>query len=192
MRRRAKRAFRYIFPSVVLVSCTLLFIQNTPKHTQQKTCPEVTTEQKVLPLDTSAKMLRLFSHNPDTQEKVMINSKEAVENGDKLILLTPTGVLENPKGHSLLKSTTASYDKSAKQVDFIDNVSFDNNSGLVATTDSATLDTKTQKIYGNRGIKASHQQNTIQAESYVITPTNDVINFTGKVSLSFEQHKTKH
>jgi lipopolysaccharide assembly outer membrane protein LptD (OstA) len=192
MRRKAKRAFRYIFPGAVLVGCTLLFIQHTPTS-QQKTChDEVTTEKKALPLDTSAKMLRLFSHNPDTQEKVMINSKEAVENGDKLILLTPIGVLENPKGHSLLKSTTASYDKTAKQVDFIDNVSFDSNSGLVATTDYATLDAQTQKVSGNKGIKAIHQQNTIQAESYVITPTNDVINFTGKVCLSFDQRKTKH
>ena len=186
MRRKTKRAFRYFFPAVMFAVCTFLFKEGSSKDVVKESTPEASVNIMV-PANTSAKMLRLISHNPETKAKMLVNAQGAMQGDGTLILNNPTGVFENPKGPALLKSTTASYYEADKEVHFFEEVSFDHYSGLIATTCHAVLDTQTQKISGDQGVKACHQQNTITAKSYDIQSSDDVINFNGKVCLNINQ-----
>jgi hypothetical protein len=138
------------------------------------------------PLDdkTQAKMLRLVSHNPKTQARLFVNANEAVQNSDRVVLNNPVGNFEKPEGPASLKSNQASYYQADDEVHFLEEVIFAHHSGLVANTEQAVLNTKTQDITGSQGIRACHHENTITAKSYEIQTGENVVNFSGDVCLN--------
>ncbi len=186
MRRKTKRAFRYFFPVAMFAVCIFLFKEGTSKDVIKEATPEIAANLPVS-ASTSAKILELASHNPETKVKLLVRAQEAVQGDGALMLNYPTGVFENPKGPASLKSTTASYYEADKEIHFFKEVSFDHHSGLIATTSHAVLNTQTQEISGDQGVKACHQANMITAKSYEIQSVDGVINFKGKVCLNINQ-----
>jgi hypothetical protein len=186
MRRKTKRAFRYFFPVAMFMGCVFLFKEGSSSDVVKQTTLEIPSHKSVA-VNAGAKMLKLISHNPETKAKLQVHAREAVQGDSGLILNNPTGVFENPKGDASLKSLTASYYEADKEVHFFEGVSFDHHSGLIATTDHAVLNTQTQEISGEQGVKVCHNANTITANSYEIQSSDDVINFSGKVCLNINQ-----
>ena len=157
----------------------------TPEVSYEKQTPETIIEK------TQAKMLRMVSHNPHTQARLFVNANKAIQYGDKITLNNPVGIFEKPEGPASLKSTQASYYKTNREVHFFEKVSFDHHSGLIATTNHAILNTQTQDISGNQGIKACHQDNTITAQSYEIYSGKNVMSFSGNVCLNVSRKNLK-
>lgn len=189
MRRKTNRILRYFFPAVIIgISLILLkksSLENIPQEVScEKQIPETITEK------TQAKVLRMVSHNPQTQARLVVNADKAIQYGDKITLNNPVGVFEKPDEAASLKSTQASYYEIDREVHFVEKVSFDHHSGLVATTNHAILNTQTQDISGNQGIKACHQENTITAQSYEIHAGKNVMCFSGNVCLNVSRKKS--
>jgi len=175
MRRKTNRIFRYFFPTAI-VSTVLAFLtdgtsENATQETVSKKEFSVATTDK-----TQAKMLKMVSHNPQTQARLLVNANEATQ--------YPVGTFEKPDGPASLKATQAAYYESNREVHFLKKVSFDHHSGLTATTEHAVLNTKTHDISGNNGVEACHQENKITAKSYEIQTGKNVMSFSGNVCLS--------
>ena len=185
MRRKTKRAFRYLFPVTVLITCTLLFTTKSKNNSIEKNSTEKECVIEGHGANTSAKSLSLVSHNPQNATKLQISAVDAVQLDDgEMNLHNPYGVLENKKGLSSLISNEAIYDADNRKVKFYENVNFTHFSGLVATTSSATLDTKTQDISGENKIKARHNNNLITANTFEFQKAGNVIVFNGNVCLN--------
>jgi LPS export ABC transporter protein LptC len=136
---------------------------------------------------TQAKMLKMVSHNPQTQARLFVNANEATQYDDRISLSNPVGTFEKPDGPASLKATQAAYYESNREVHFLKKVSFDHHSGLTATTEHAVLNTKTHDISGNKGVEACHQENKITAKSYEIQTGKNVMSFSGNVCLSISR-----
>ena len=183
MRRKTNRIFRYFFPTAI-VSTVLAFLtdgtsENATQETVSKKEFSVATTDK-----TQAKMLKMVSHNPQTQARLLVNANEATQYDDRISLSNPVGTFEKPYGPASLKATHAAYYESNREVHFLKKVSFDHHSGLTATTEHAVLNTKTHDISGNNGLEACHQENKITAKSYEIQTGKNVMSFSGNVCLS--------
>ncbi len=192
MRRKSKRAFRYFFPVALLLVCIILF-KNGPSKDYAKNTNQKSSESEIeAHVDTSAKILKMISHNPETKSKMQINAQTAVQMEENIVLLhNPCGLFENAKGQSSLTSSEAKYLENCREVHFFENVNFSHPSGLTATTSHATVNTKTQDIIGDQGVKACHNESTITANSYEIQKSGNLINFKGNVSLNVDQKNTK-
>jgi len=189
MRRKANRILRYFFP-VAIISIALVLLKNS---SIEKVDHEVTSKKQVseeVVEKTQAKMLRMVSHNPQTQARLLVNANKAIQYDDKITLNNPTGTFEKSDGSSSLKSFQASYYEIDHEVHFFEKVSFDHHSGLIATTKHAILNTQTQDISGSQGIKACHQENTITAQSYEIHTGKNVMCFSGDVCLNVSRKKS--
>jgi len=190
MRRKTNRVFRYFFP-VAIIGTSLVFLTEgssegvVQEAISTKETP-VTESEK-----TQAKMLKMVSHNPQTQARLFVNANEAIQCGDKITLNNPVGTFEKPEGPASLKSAQASYYEANREVHFLKKVSFDHYSGLKATTEHAVLNTQTQDISGNRGVEACHQDNTITAKSYEIQTGKNVMCFSGNVCLNVSRKNIK-
>jgi hypothetical protein len=190
MRRKTNRVFRYFFP-VAIIGTSLVFLTEgssegvVQEAISTKETP-VTESEK-----TQAKMLKMVSHNPQTQARLFVNANEAIQCGDKITLNNPVGTFEKPEGPASLKSAQASYYEANREVHFLKKVSFDHHSGLKATTEHAVLNTQTQDISGNRGVEACHQDNTITAKSYEIQTGKNVMCFSGNVCLNVSRKNIK-
>lgn len=186
MRRKANRIFRYLFPTSIISFGFILFIQELfEKKTE---IPQI-EQQNITAISSKvqAKVLRMVSHNPETQAQLAVNADNAFQSGDKITLNNPVGIFDNPEGKTSLCSKQAAYYESNREVHFFEKVKFNHFSGFNASTSHAVLDTKTQDIFGNQGIKASHQKNTISAHSYKIHTNRDTINFKGGVCLNISR-----
>lgn len=189
MRRKANRILRYFFP-LAIISIAFVLLKNS---SIEKVGHEVTSEKQVFEevvKKNQAKILRMVSHNPQTQARLLVNANKAIQYGEKITLDNPTGTFEKSDGSSSLKSSQASYYEIDREVHFFEKVSFDHHSGLVATTDHAILDTQTQDIRGSQGIKTCHQKNTITAQSYEIHTGKNVMCFSGDVCLNVSRKKS--
>ena len=133
----------------------MLLVKNSSEDIAQK----VATENTDFAFKkTQAKALRMVSHNPQTQAHLYVNADKAVQYDDKITLNNPIGTFEKPEGPTSLKSIKASYYEADREVHFFEKVSFDHYSGFTATTIHAILNTQTQDISGNQGIKAFNQE----------------------------------
>ena len=183
MRRKTNRVFRYFFPVAVVSISLFLLTEGSSKDIVAETVPP--KEASVVETNkTQAKMLKLVSHNPSTQARLLVNAHEAVQASDKITLNNPVGTFEKPDGPSSLKANQASYYEADREVHFFEKVNFDHYSGLKATTEHAVLNTQTQDIAGNQGIKACHHENTITANAYEIQSEKSVVSFSGNVCLN--------
>ena len=183
MRSKTNRVFRYFFPAAVVGASLFLLTEGSSKDVVQEAVP-VKEASVAVTNKTQAKMLKLVSHNPLTQARLRVNAHEAVQANDKITLNNPVGTFEKPDGPSSLTSTQASYYEADSEVHFFEKVNFDHYSGLKATTEHAVLNTQTQDITGDQGIKACHQANTITANTYEIQTEKSVVNFSGNVCLN--------
>ncbi len=188
MRRKTNRVFRYLFPAAMLGASLFLLTEGSSKDVVQEAAP-VKEASVAFTNKAQAKMLRLVSHNPQTQARLFVNAREAVQHTDKITLSNPVGTFEKPEGPASLKSAQASYYEADREVRFFENVRFDHHSGFVATTDHAVLNTQTQDIAGNQGIKACHHKNTITANAYEIQGETNVMCFSGDVCLNVSRKK---
>jgi hypothetical protein len=136
-----------------------------------------------------AKILRMVSHNPETQSQLSVNADKAAQSGDKITLNNPIGIFDNPGGKTSLQAKEASYYESDREVHFLEKVDFDHFSGFAATTNHAVLNTQTQNIFGDQGITAHHQNNTITSRSYEICTGKNTVHFSGNVCLSVSRKK---
>ena len=183
MRRKANQMIRYIFP-IIFVGFGLFIMADSSKENervQESTQPEETSVN--VSDKTQAKMLKLVSHNPETQARLFVNAADAVQEADKISLSNPLGTFEKPEGKASLTAAQASYYEKDAEVHFLDKVNFSHHSGLEAKTNQAILNTQTQDIKVNQGIEASHLNNTITSESYEIRQQNNIIQFNKNVSL---------
>ncbi len=183
MRRKTNRVFRYFFPVVILGTSLVFLTQETSKDAAQ----DVIYEKEAIAVSekTQAKMLKMVSHNPQTQARLFVNANEATQHSDKKIALSnPVGTFEKPEGQASLKAVQASYYEANREVHFFKKVSFDHHSGLTATTEHAVLNTQTQDISGSQGVEARHQENKITAKSYEIQTGKNVMCFSGNVCLN--------
>ena len=187
MRRKTKRAFRYFFPVTLFLTCLLLFNDKSSKEvTINAQYQEKLQSSKYV--NTGAKTLNLSSHNPQSQEKLRIEAVDAIQKIDgELTLRSPSGLFESSKGPNSLTSVEALYREIDRKVEFLQNVNFTHHSGLTAITEQAMVNTQTQVISGEQGIKACHKSSTITANSYEIQNSGDLINFSGKVCLKISQ-----
>lgn len=189
MRRKANRIFRYLFPSLV-IGCGFVFLI---KGLLEKSTNENPTDNQDMPIITDkiqAKILRMVSHNPETHARLFVNADKATQSGDKITLNNPVGIFDTSTGKTSLHSKHASYYESDREVHFFDEVNFDHFSGFSAFTKHAILNTKTQDIFGNQGITAHHQKNTITAHSYEIHTDKNVIQFSGNVCLNVSRKQS--
>ena len=85
----------------------------TREVSYEKQTPETIIEK------TQAKMLRMVSHNPQTQARFFVNANKAIQYGDKITLNNPVGIFEKPEGPGSLKSTQASYYKTNREGHFL-------------------------------------------------------------------------
>lgn len=187
MRRKTKRAFRYFFPLTLFIACALLFQMKSKKsEIEKKYSPqEFIIEESS---NTGAKSLSLVSHNPQKETKLQINAVDAVQICDgEMTLQNPSGLLENTKGLTSLISKEAIYYTDGRIVEFYKNVNFTHYSGLVATTDYATVDTKTQDISGENGIRVRHKENLITAKAFELQEAGNLIKFNGNVCLNISR-----
>ena len=188
MQRKTKRAFRYLFPVTLFAACTLLFQAKSPRNiaegknfAQQKK----TTEQ---PVSTGAKSLSIISHNPQNETKLQINAIDAVQICEgELALSNPSGIFENTKGLTELISKEARYHEEERKIKFYKNVNFAHHSGLIATTNHAVVDTKTQDIIGEEGIKAHHKGSIITANTFELPKAGNLIKFNGNVCFNISR-----
>lgn len=187
MRRKTKRAFRYFFPVVLSLTCLLLFNDKSSRDVNIS----AQHQEKLQPsgyVNTAAKTLNLSSHNPQSQEKLRIEAVDAIQKIEgELTLRSPSGLFENSKGLNSLTSVEALYREMDRKVGFTKNVNFIHHSGLTAVTERADVDTQTQVISGEEGIKACHKSSTITANSYEIQNSGDLIKFSGGVCLTILQ-----
>ena len=183
MRRKTNRIFRYFFPTAIVCAALAFLTDGTSENATQETVSK--KEFSVATTDkTQAKMLKMVSHNPQTQARLLVNANEATQYDDRISLSNPVGTFEKPDGPASLKATQAAYYESNREVHFLKKVSFDHHSGLTATTEHAVLNTKTHDISGNNGVEACHQENKITAKSYEIQTGKNVMSFSGNVCLS--------
>ena len=183
MRRKTNRIFRYFFPTAIVCAALAFLTDGTSENATQETVSK--KEASVTITDqTQAKMLKMVSHNPRTQARLLVNANEAIQHEDRISLSNPIGIFEKLDGPASLKATRAAYYRSNREVHFLKEVSFEHHSGLTATTEHAVLNTKTHDISGNSGVEASHQQNKITAKSYEIQTGKNVMSFSGNVCLS--------
>lgn len=195
MLRRSNRAFRYFFPAVLGLSCLYLLRDGARNEAKESALEEISETKISVQGDAGftkiqAKMLKLSSHNPETRASLLVNAFEAVQDTDKITLKNPHGLFEKPEGGAYLKSTQANYYENDSEVHFLDNVNFDHHSGLVATTDHAILNTKSQDIKGSNGIRACHNQNTITSVSYEIQTQKNILKFNDRVCLTVSQKQS--
>jgi hypothetical protein len=189
MRRKTNRVFRYFFPAAMVGTILFLLTEGSSKDAMLETAQAKETATAV-PTETQAKMLKLVSHNPLTQARLFVNAHQAIQANDKITLNNPVGTFEKPEGPSSLTSTQASYYEAERKVHFFEKVNFDHYSGLKATTEYAVLNTQTQDITGDQGIKACHHKNTITANAYEIQPEQSVVCFKGDVCLSVSRRNS--
>ena len=188
MQRKTKRAFRYLFPVTLFAACALLFQAKSPKSTtdgENFVQSKKTTGQ---PVSTGAKSLSLISHNPQNETKLQINAIDAVQICEgELALSNPSGVFENAKGLTELISKEARYHEDESKIKFYKNVNFTHHSGLIATTEHAVVDTKTQDIIGEEGIKAHHKGSIITASAFELPEAGNLIKFNGNVCFNISR-----
>ncbi len=187
MRRKTKRAFRYFFPVTFFLTCLFLFTDKSSKEITINAQHQEKLQSSEY-VNTGAKTLNLSSHNPQSQEKLRIEAVDAIQKIDgELTLRNPSGLFEGSKGPNLLTSVEALYRETDRNVEFLKSVNFTHHSGLTAITERALVNTQTQVISGEQGIKASHKSSTITANSYEIQNSGDLINFSGRVCLNISQ-----
>ncbi|MEI6188154.1 MAG: LPS export ABC transporter periplasmic protein LptC [Alphaproteobacteria bacterium] len=187
MRRKTKRAFRYFFPVTLFLTCLLLFNDKSSRDVNIGMQPQEKPQSSKY-INTGAKTLNLSSHNPQSQEKLKIEAVDAIQKIDgELTLRSPSGLFESSRGPNSLTSVEALYREIDREVEFLQSVNFTHHSGLTAITERAVVNTQTQVISGEQGIKACHKSSTITANSYEIQNSGDLINFSGRVCLNISQ-----
>ena len=189
MRRKTNRVFRYFFPAAMVGTILFLLTEGSSSDIMLETV-QAKEASPAIATETQAKMLKLVSHNPLTQARLLVNAHQAIQASDKITLNNPVGTFEKPEGPSSLTSTQASYYEADREVHFFEKVNFDHYSGLKATTEHAVLNTQTQDIVGSQGIKACHHKNTITANAYEIKTEKSVVSFKGNVCLNVSKRNS--
>lgn len=189
MSRKANRIFRYLFPISIIGFGFILLVKGVFEKTAHQ---NLTDKQDSITIDHKihAKTLRMVSHNPETQARLFVNADKATQSGDKITLNNPVGIFDNPGGKTSLHANQASYYESDREVHFFEKVDFDHFSGFIASTNHAILNTQTQTIFGDQGITAHHQENTITARSYEICTDKNIIHFSGDVCLNVSRKES--
>lgn len=184
MRRKTNRVFRYFFPAVLIGAILVFLTEGSSNDIVQEAGAVKESAVTNASEKTQAKMLKMVSHNPQTQARLFVNADQAIQYSDKITLDNPVGTFEKPEGLASLKSTQASYYEADREVHFFEKVRFDHHSGFKAITNHAVLNTQTQDISGDQGVKACHQENVITAQSYEIKTGKNLVCFSGNVCLN--------
>lgn len=182
MIRASKRAFRYIFPLALGTAFVSFFLRNSPTiDAKQPTEQNHTSETKIE--SGIATQLKLTSYNSKDNSRLLVQAAQAKQHKNKVDLINPKSCLEKEGNSSVLTANKAEYYESDGIVNFIHEVDFKHTSGLTAQSPDAVLTTATQNISGENGVKASHKNNQITGNSYMIESKKGKLSVQGNACL---------